>query len=137
MDTSLAPKLLAAALVGTGIQAARPDATLRGDAVMLKLEWIQTGSRQKSENVSLRAALDRPTLLRQTDRTIQVTPSLGSGGSYTVDLKLSTVNERGIPEQLDTQIRLTQGETVVVMGTSTKDGKAVAERLLFLTANAL
>lgn len=137
MDTSLAPKLLAAALIGTGANAARQEAPPSRDGVMLKLEWVQMGSAKKTENVVLRAALDRATTLRQPNRTVEVTPSLVQGNAYTVDLKLSTVNERGVPEELNTQIRLGQGETVVVMGTSSKDGKAVAERLLFLTANTL
>ena len=137
MDIALAPKLAAAAFLGATVATALARrAAPRTDGVMLKLEWIATGEKKRSESVVLRTLLDRPTVLRQPSRTIEVQPCLGENGDYTVGLKLAR-SEVGAPSFLDTQVKTHDGETVVVMGTTSKEGRKSAERLLFLTATGL
>lgn len=138
VDIAATPKILAAALLGATIATSLPHPQNRSDGVMLKLEWVESGGKKRSESVTLRAPLERPTTLRQPRRNIEVQPNLsGTGdGSYSVDLNVSTF-EGGATATLNTQVRLHEGETVVVMGTIDKEGRSSSEKLLFLTASPL
>ncbi len=136
MDLTLAPKLLAATLVGAALAAPRPSAVT--DAVMLKLEWIGTGKGPKeAQSLVLRTLLDKPTTLTQGYRTIQAEPSRAQDGTYLVKLKVTTLRPNGLPEVLDTEVRGESGETNVVLGETKKTGNSSEERLFFLTTTPL
>lgn len=131
MDVSLAPKLIAAALVGATATAVLPKAAPASNSVVLKLEWVQSDKSHHSESLILRAMLDRQTTYRQGNRVIDATPSIAEDGTVLVKLNVDDV---GV-ETLSTQVHAVQGETTVIMGTTKRDGRATHERLLFLTVD--
>ena len=134
MDLALAPKLLAAALVGGAVATSLPRPAPVRDAVLLKLEWIGTGNGPKEvQALVLRTLLERPTTLAQGFRSIEATPTLAEDGTYLVKLKVTTLRPKALPETLDTEVRSASGETIAVMGETKKSGKSSEERLFFLT----
>lgn len=138
MDLTLAPKLIAAALVGAAVATSLPHASKPNEGALLRLEWIGTGKGPKeSQSIVLRTLLSKPTILTQGFRTIVAEPTRAEDGSYLVKLKVTSLLPKNEPEILDTVVRSASGETNVVMGDVRKNGKTVHERLFFLTTTPL
>ncbi len=135
MDVLDLPKLAAAAMVGAAAVTALPRLAHPSDVVTLKLEWIGSDRTKAVESLVLRTVIGETTESRQGTRTVEATPMLSPAGDGTVMVKLKVVDAATTgDESLNTSVRTAPGETVVVMGTSKKDGRSVSERMLFLTA---
>ena len=133
MDVSLAPKLLAAALVGAAVSAPLRSSSVAEDSVSLKLEWIDSAARPKVENLVVRATVDGLSVVRKGMRTVEATPTFAGDGTYFVDLKIDDAPMSDGLGNLTTRVHCASGETVLVLARTRREGRTNREQTLFLT----
>lgn len=140
MDMAAMPKIVAAFAIGAAIAAPARQAISASsdkDSVLITLEWIGTDGGRTSEKLTLRTAVNVPTVTRQGTRTVEVTPLPSVDGSVDVRLNIVGSNNKGAADELNTLVHAKSGDTNVVMASATKGGRDAKERMIFLTAERL